>query len=260
MSQDSSDELISVIIPAYNQGPYLEEAVESVYLQDYRPLQVIVVNDGSTDNTDEVAKKLLANHSDLEYIKQNNAGVCLASRKGLEAAKGEFLIRLDADDYLPPGYISTLHACLKKSFPPVVYAYCDAEYVGERQGRMPSAPFSLSRLVQENYIHVSALVKTEAAREVGYFNPNMVHGFEDWDFWLSLAEKGMAGIYCQDTFLYYRQKAISRNLMDAERHRAMRETIYANHPLLFKRLDVQLKIGGWKLRRRLRRYAGLEGK
>ena len=254
--------LISVIIPAYNHGVYLRQAVESIFAQSYKPLQVIVVNDGSTDTTAEVMEQLQKEYPALEYLEQKNSGVCLACNQALKKVIGQYLIRLDADDYLPADYCQILMTEMQKNTSSQIgYIYCDAEYCGDREGRMAAQEFSGNRLVQENYIHVSALVRTELARQVGYYNPNMQYGFEDWDFWLSLYEKGIIGTYCRETFLYYRQKkAGSRNQMQAEQHRLTRKQIYLNHPKLYANPLNKAWVLGWKIKRRLQRYLGKEGK
>lgn len=246
--------LVSVLIPAYNQGQYLVQAVESAFDQTYRPIQVVVVNDGSTDQTDQIAQELQHSHPNLVYLSQKNQGVCQAMAAAFAEANGEYVVRLDADDYLPENYLSCLLDCLEAAGPAVAYAYCDAQYVGERQGVMEAGDFSLGRLVQENYIHVSALVRAAVIREVGYYNPNMCYGFEDWDLWLSLAEADYRGTYCSGTFLYYRQKAEGgRNDMQATRHRQMRQQVYANHPKIYRKPINQLRVFGWRLKRRARR-------
>lgn len=247
--------LVSVIIPAYNQAAYLPEAVKSVFAQTYHPLQVMVINDGSPDNCEAVVQELQTIYPGLEYFKQANGGVCRAAGLGLTKAVGKYILRLDADDYLPENYIKTLMGVMEGAPQHTAYVYTDAEYCGERTGTMKAAPFSLARLVRENYIHVSALVKREVLEKCGYFNPNMRYGFEDWDLWLNLVEHGFRGIYCRDTFLYYRQKKENgRNQMQAEQHRQMRTQIYANHPGLYKRPLNRLRVFDWRLRRRLKSY------
>ncbi len=93
---------ISVVIGVYNAEPYLAEAVDSVLMQDYRPLELIVVDDGSTDGSGEVAQR----YEEVRLIQQANAGNGSARNTGLQAATGEFLAFLDADDRFTPGKLS----------------------------------------------------------------------------------------------------------------------------------------------------------
>lgn len=103
-------ELVSVIIPSYNRQDYLREAITSVIKQSYRPIECIIVDDGSTDKTNEVAEKFIADSNELlkvKYIYQENAGSQAARNTGTIASKGEFIQYLDSDDLLYPNKIKT---------------------------------------------------------------------------------------------------------------------------------------------------------
>jgi glycosyltransferase involved in cell wall biosynthesis len=101
--------LVSVIVPAYNAGMYLADALESVFAQDYRPLEVIVVDDGSTDDTRAVAM----NYSQVRYLHQNNQGPPAARNTGLSNCKGDLIAFLDSDDLWVPGRLSMQAAYLE---------------------------------------------------------------------------------------------------------------------------------------------------
>lgn len=94
--------LISVIIPCFNQGKYLLEAIESIIVQTYTRWEIIIVNDGSTDNTAEIACGFIAKDKRIKYIQQNNIGLAGARNKGLEEAIGNYIQFLDADDLIDP--------------------------------------------------------------------------------------------------------------------------------------------------------------
>src|SRR6185503_10394131 len=99
--------LVSIIIPCYNQGRYLGDAIESVLRQSYRRLEIIVVDDGSTDDSSQVARK----YSDVKLRRQENRGFSRARNAGLEASRGDYLVFLDADDRLLPGAIQAGANC-----------------------------------------------------------------------------------------------------------------------------------------------------
>jgi glycosyltransferase involved in cell wall biosynthesis len=110
--------MVSVIIPTYNRSALLKEAVLSVVNQTYRPIECIVVDDGSTDNTDIVIKELQELNDaqfKLIYIKQDNAGAQVARNKGTAAAQGEYIQYLDSDDLLYPEKIKSQVLCLNKN-------------------------------------------------------------------------------------------------------------------------------------------------
>ncbi len=104
MTDKTSSPLVSIIIPTYNYGRYLGKALESCFKQTYSPLEVIVVDDGSTDDTKEIVRGY---GSRIVFIRQENSGVSAARNKGLEVAKGELITFLDADDYMPEDAIQT---------------------------------------------------------------------------------------------------------------------------------------------------------
>lgn len=100
--------MISIIIPCYNQAQFLPEALESVLSQTYQRWECIIVNDGSTDNTDEVAKEWLKRDERFIYIKKVNGGLSSARNEGLKAATGQYIVFLDSDDWLDADFLEKL--------------------------------------------------------------------------------------------------------------------------------------------------------
>lgn len=103
--------LISVIIPAYNAAPFIEETIKSIYGQTYPNWEVIVIDDGSTDNTASICDQL--NYSNVKVIRQKNAGVAMARNNGLLAANGDLVVFFDADDLMSPDFLSVRVQALK---------------------------------------------------------------------------------------------------------------------------------------------------
>lgn len=110
MKNQSMDELrqVSVIIPVYNCGKYLDKCLGSVMAQTYQNLDVIVINDGSTDNSGEIIRKYARRYENVSMIEQENKGVSAARNKGVENALGEYLLFLDGDDYIGENYVKVL--------------------------------------------------------------------------------------------------------------------------------------------------------
>jgi len=100
--------LTTVIIPAYNSESSIEKCLDSLATQTYSHFEVIVVNDGSTDKTEEICKKFIARYSFIRTINQRNKGVSEARNSGLAAAKGDYIVFVDSDDYVKPEYLETL--------------------------------------------------------------------------------------------------------------------------------------------------------
>src|SRR6185503_3925511 len=108
----NQNHLVSIIIPAYNAGSYIEETLQSIFNQTYQSWEIIIINDGSTDNTLDVVKTFTDKRVDC--ITQKNGGVASARNKGLYFAKGEYVVFFDADDLMTPAFLSERVNTLKK--------------------------------------------------------------------------------------------------------------------------------------------------
>lgn len=107
--------MISVIVPVYNGETYLESCIDSIENQTYRNLEIIIINDGSTDKTDRVCARLQENYDNIKVISMNDEGVSAARNVGIEAAEGEFITFVDADDRLKPDMLQMLYDCITET-------------------------------------------------------------------------------------------------------------------------------------------------
>ncbi len=188
---------VTVAIASYNMANYLPEAIDSALAQDHDDVQIVVVDDGSTDDTREVVSRYKRK---VRYHYQENAGVANAYNRALEMAKGEYVHFLDADDILTPSTIGRLAALLDES-PSAGFAHGDAlvmdaggEVTGTRvapssfEGRrlIPSAE-AFKELLRGCYVATSALtIRKSVLDKVTPFRQKSVPG-EDWDMWLRVA-------------------------------------------------------------------------
>src|SRR5919112_6190031 len=117
--------LVTVVIPCYNQAHFLGEAIESVLSQSYRNFEIIVVDDGSTDETSEVASR----YEEVRLIRQENRGLSGARNTGIRDSQGEFLVFLDADDKLLPGALEAGLRCFE-AHPECEFVFGDFRYIG----------------------------------------------------------------------------------------------------------------------------------
>ena len=196
--------LISVIVPCYNQGIYLKETIQSALASTYRPLEIIIINDGSTDDSLELARVLEAQHPEVQVLNQANAGVTKARNMGIAKAQGEYILPLDGDDLISATYIEKGIAVLSMR-PEVKVVYCQAEKFSD-SGRKPwkLKPFSLQQLAKDNMIFVSALFRKADALEVGGFSEDMQLGREDWEFWIKLLKNGGEVVQLPEVGFFYR--------------------------------------------------------
>lgn len=200
--------LVSVIIPCFNYGQYLRAAIESALNQDYPFIEVIVINDGSTDDTANIAS---AFDSQIRYVDQENQGLSQTRNTGSRIAKGEFLLFLDADDQLHPLCVRELLGafCNSQGDSKLGFVYSQVRHFGSESNVSEYPMFDPAKLSHHNYIHSAALMRAEVFRDALY-DPTF-EGLEDWDFYLSLVGAGWTGVLVDLPLLFYRSHSDGRN-------------------------------------------------
>lgn len=193
---------VSVIIPCYNQGKYLEDALASLYKQTFQDLEIIIINDGSTDNSQKIIDKI--EHPKVIKIHQTNKGVASARNEGIKRASGEYILPLDADDKIAPTYIEKALYHMEKN-PNLGIVYCEAELFGQKTKKWKLPPYTLLDMLKANCIFCTALFKKADWEAVGGYREQQESFWEDYDFWLSLIERGREVFQIPEALFYYRQ-------------------------------------------------------
>jgi glycosyltransferase involved in cell wall biosynthesis len=183
--------LVSVIIPCYNHAHFVGEAIKSVLEQDYQHYEIILVDDGSTDNTREVVAQF---GFKVRYIYQQNQGLSAARNSGLRAARGELVGFLDADDLYEPNFLSTLVAILKAN-PQADAVHCACRFVDRFNNPLPQiagkvVPASqlYSTMLKGNFLTpVCMFAYKYCYEETGGFD-RAFQGVADWDMWLRISK------------------------------------------------------------------------
>lgn len=226
---------VSVIIPCYNYARFLPESVGSVIAQSYRDFEIIIVDDGSTDNTDEAAKRLITENPDvtIRLMKQANSGQPAISRNnGIARAFGNYIVCLDADDAMDPNLLTE---CVKvlDSDPKIAVAYTDQVHVnGSRSKIMESQEWDMNRLPFTNLLPTCSMFRKEVWNKTGGYKTN-VRGYEDWDFWIAMGEKGYTGKRIPRPLFYYRVKDDGVYDDALKNDLKLRKQIILNHPDLY---------------------------
>jgi glycosyltransferase involved in cell wall biosynthesis len=204
---------VTVCIPCFNQAEYLSEALESVAAQTVPPLEVLVIDDGSTDDTGAVAS-VWAQSLPLGLVRVTNRGLPNARNTALMLARGEAFLPLDADDWLDPHYIERTLPLLEAGADVVLTGI--QEHGEQRNGAympgfdMPWTSVSVDILLYDyNRFYYCSLFRTRTLREVGGYNGRMTLGYEDWDLWIDLMKRGVRFDAVQETLFNYRTKASS---------------------------------------------------
>ena len=223
-------------MPCYNQGLYLTEALDSVLAQTYPNWECIIVDDGSKDNTAEVAKKYCNKDSRIKYLYQENAGVSAARNNGIAYSRGEYILPLDGDDKIAPDFLELTLKEIKKDRN-IRVVYTDVQYFGARDDVYKLPPFTIEQLMGMNVMCVTALFRREDFDKTGGYNTNMKEGFEDWDFWMSMFQDGEGtAIKIPRVLFYYRRKPLSRNNTAGESEIDFRRRIWENHKEMFTKI------------------------
>ena len=220
---------VAVVIPAYNSGEFIREAVESVLRQSLTSIEVIVIDDGSTDNTQQVLGSISDDR--LTVLRQKNSGVSAARNAGLAAARAPYIFFLDADDVLLPDALARMAATLDR-MPQCVACFghhikiaedgSELSMQADLRWKLFPAADTLRQLIAKNFIFCGTIcVRTDAARAVEGFNPTLRLG-EDWEFWCRLAVLSDFSAMPNDIVLLYRQRSSSAN------HRLRRSPLQPN--------------------------------
>lgn len=217
--------LVSIVIPCYNYGQYLNDAIYSAVNQTYRNIEVVIVNDGSTDNSEEIALQWANQKENVHYIYQDNQGVCKARNTGINASSGEWIICLDADDIISPTYVSK---CLDK------IDYYDIIGTGQREFGDTNNEYDLceyptfSLLCDGNAMNCASMFSREAYNAVGGWK-EVLHsdntGYEDWFMWIRMLKAGFKAYNIQEYLFLYRKHGKSRVDKSIENHDVLKAAI-----------------------------------
>lgn len=228
--------LVSIIVPCYNQGEFLAEALDSVRNQTYPNWECVIADDGSTDNSKEVALSYCNEDKRFSYMWQLNQGPSIARNNAIKNSHGEYILPLDGDDKIHKDYVTHAVNILKEN-EAVKIVYCQAELFGNATGEWGMEVFSIDSFLVRNCIFCTAMYRREDYNQTKGYNPNMREGLEDWDFWLSLLETGGEVYKIPHIYFFYRIKESSRNVNSWHKdiYDRLLNTIVSNHPALYRK-------------------------
>lgn len=232
---------VSVVIPCYNLGEFLLEAVDSVRGQTHSHVELIIVDDGSTDKKTLQVIESLQGDSNILIIRQKNQGLSQTRNSGIKVAKNEYIVCLDADDKLEPEYVER---CLN--------IFTDANLddnlaivstwlkeFGLREEEWRPTEFNVPELLITNRLHAASMFKKSVWQEVGGYKKEMIGGYEDWEFWLSIIEKGYRWSVVPQPLFNYRIRENSMLSESDKKHNILFERIYRIHKTLFQKYQKE---------------------
>jgi glycosyltransferase involved in cell wall biosynthesis len=230
---------VAVIIPCFNHGEFLPEAVASVDALGRKDVEIVIVDDGSKEErTREEVEKLA--RSGINVIQQENRGLAAARNVGIASTTAQYIFPLDADDRMRGGGVERGIQILD-SDAEVGVVYGNAQCFGTRTNYWPGGPFDRHRLLAGNFIHASALYRRVVWECNGGYDGTMpVQGYEDWDFWLGAMERGWKFEYVPLIFFDYRQHTKSMLTHAVNFEQQIKEFACRKHYALFARGFVAL--------------------
>ena len=244
---------VAFIIPCFNHGQFVEEAVRSALAQEAADIRVVVIDDGSTDGTTPAAcdRCRLAQPESGQHrvhvVHQSNAGLPAARNAGVHAAKTfapehDLLVFLDADDYVEPSFVRKLCAKLFASdSPQVSHAFCQERLVGLGTGIWNVPEWDPLLLAVTNLHPVTCVVRRDRFLEVGGFDESMRLGYEDWDLWMRFADRGWRGVrVAEPLFIWRRHSAVTMIADAVARHDELYGALVARHHAFFDSHAVEI--------------------
>jgi glycosyltransferase involved in cell wall biosynthesis len=202
---------VTIIIPCYNLGHFLDEAVDSALAQTFGDFEILIVDDGSTD---PATRSLLDDYTrpKTRLLRTEHVGVTRARNLAIAEATGEYLSFLDADDKMHPRFLERTVGVLDGDSG-LTFASCWVHLFGAEEWDWKAESCDLVTLLNDCSVATAALVRRSAVVEVGGNDPEMELGHEDWDMWLSIVERGHRGTIIPEVLFYYRRRDDSRSVV-----------------------------------------------
>ena len=234
MSKRGSPYKVSVITPCCNQASFLTDCLDSLIAQTYPNWECVVIDDGSSDNSYEIAQHYAAKEPRIRCFRQVNLGPSAARNNAIALTNGEYIFPLDSDDYIDPTYFEKALAIFRE-FAEIKLVYSRCLMFGSQTGEMELKPYSYQELLRGNIITNTSVYKRSDFLKTPGYDETMRIGWEDWDFYLSLITPQSQVMKIDETLFYYRQKASSRNnSVSAEQASALRRYIYLKHSEIYR--------------------------
>ncbi len=230
---------VSIIIPVYNEEEHVQEAIQSALNQTYKDIEIVVIDDASTDNSEKKVLELAKKHSNIVFIKENvNLGVSLARNKAISIATGEYIFPLDADDKIEKTLVEKAAKVLDEN-PQTGVVYSFYKYFQDRDD-IDECEVKEDGIIYDNGCLNGSMFRKEDFYKVGGYKTcfNRIGG-EDWDLWLSFHEAGFEFKRIDEVLYYYRidNKKQSMNKICLNNVLEVRRLMFKNHLELYAKDD-----------------------
>lgn len=226
---------VTAIIPCYNDGQYIMQAVNSILNQTLKAEKIIIVDDGSEEITKTILKSV--NISDVRIIFQENKGVSNARNMGIGLAQTDYILTLDADDYFEPTFIEKAVRILNEEAEVgIVSSYC-RRFKNKKIKIEIVKPLggNLKNFIIKNNGLANALFRKQCWDEVSGYDEKMIQGYEDWEFWIAILKNKWSMYILKEVLSHYRIKEVSRDKTALKNHDfELRKYIYFKHKEVYQ--------------------------
>ncbi len=233
--------IVSIIIPVYNTDKYLHETLSSISAIQIPDMEVIIIDDGSTDNSSQIANEYVANSTNARLIVQKNQGVSAARNTGVAQAKGKYILPFDSDDIICENFIDEAVRVLEND-EQVKVVTSNAVFFGEESGSWDLPNFSLFALAHRNMLPVCSMYRKADWEKVGGYCTDFP-GREDWDFWINILKSGGKVVKLPVVGFKYRMHKNSKRNRTRKKKDEIFSLLNKRHPEFFKeQLNGPLRI------------------
>ena len=230
---DINQPLVSIIITSYNKCDYLISAIKSALEQKYQRTEVIVIDDASTDGSQKILREVAGAAGLKIILKEKNEGVVKARNEAIGCAGGDYILTLDADDFISPDYLD-LGVEYMKDHPECGICYCKAAKIYQGKllpWKLPA--FSNGQMFAQNCIFSSAIFRKADWLLVGGYDEQFNHGLEDWAFWCDILHLGRGVYQIDKVCFYYRQGSNLRTEKAGFWHEKLLFLLYQKNKWMF---------------------------
>jgi len=233
--------IISIIIPCYNSELTLQSTLESVINQNFQDWETIIVNDGSTDNTEKIALKWVEKDKRFKYYSKKNEGLGKTRNFGINKSQGIFILPLDSDNLIEKDFIQEAIKVFENNLQ-VGVVYGHAEYFGEKTGKWEVDDYQIDKILVHNYIDACAIYKKKIWQEVNGYDENMPYqGHEDWEFWIALGNINVEFYHLNKiTFRYFVSNTSMIRSFTKEMTHLNQDYIVKKHSILYHKYYCKL--------------------
>lgn len=226
---------VSVVIPCYNLGSFVEETLASVRAQTFQDLEIILVDDGSTDVATRAVVDRIKAEGGVRVFRTENQGLPATRNFAISQADGEYICCLDADDLLHKQFVAACAAVLDAdSEQHLGFVTTHVKVFGEQNSYWYCSDYDPELLLIENVVHVASMFRKQVWQEVGGYAVNL-SGFQDWDFWIAVVEAGYRWALVKRPLFRYRDREGSMIKTSEQKRPGLKQQIVANHPNIFSK-------------------------